>query len=230
MGKISCNLLPLVVHFKKGTYMKYISFILVLVSIILGFPTNLIANQENSSINVEEEKKANYLLDSFLLTAGILTQYPLTHEVGHWIASRATGNNVEFSELGGGTIKGNPSDQDKNIVASSGFIFPMIISEASLDVPLSKGSPYIMGLIIGPLIHNASYIIQDIFNAKSDKYNDFETMDKAGLGREITYPVSLIIPAIQVWRLISNKDFKSRWGFWMGASEKGGSLAMNYKF
>lgn len=172
----------------------------------------------------------NYLLDFSLFVAGVVTQYPLTHEAGHWIAGKATGNNIEFSELGGSKIKGKPSKQDKNIVALSGFIFPIIVSEISLDVPISKGNPYVMGLILGPLIHNTSYIIQDIINAKSSGYNDFETMDKAGLDREITYPIALIIPVIQIWRLTRDKEAKSRWNLWMGVSNNQAGAVMSYKF
>lgn len=179
-----------------------------------------------------KKEEPNYLLDFSLVAAGILTQYPLTHELGHWFGGRLVGKNVEFSSsnIGGGKIGENVSDEDVNIIGSSGFVFPMIVSEIALDTPLPKGNPYVMGLVLGPLIHNISYIIQDSTKIKDDKYNDFHAMAEAGLGREITYPVVLIIPAIQAWRLISNKDFKSRWGFWMGASEKGISLAMNCKF
>lgn len=175
----------------------------------------------------------NYLLDFSLVAAGIFTQYPLTHSLGHWFGGRLIEKDVKFSSsnIGGWDIEDKEiSDQDRNIIGSSGFIFPMIISELALDTPLPKGNPYIIGLVLGPLIHNISYIIQDRMRIKNDEYNDFHLMSKAGLGREITYPIALIIPAIQAWRLISNKDFRSRWDLWMGASEKGANLAMNYKF
>lgn len=179
----------------------------------------------------QKKEEPNYLLDLSLMIAGIFTQYPFTHEVGHYFGGRLAEKDVEFRSSNiGGSIGDETSNEDVNIIGSSGFIFPMIISELALDTPLPKGNPYVMGLILGPLIHNISYIIQDSSGVKDKEYNDFHLMSEAGLGREITYPVALIIPAIQAWRLISNKDFKSRWGFWMGASEKGVNLAMNYKF
>lgn len=196
--------------------------------IFLIFPQSCPAEPNQ---NIEKEEP-NYLLDFSLVVAGIFTQYPITHELGHYFGGRLAQKDVEFrsSNVGGPIIGDEASNEDINIIGSSGFIFPMIVSEIALDTPLPKSNPYVMGLVLGPLIHNISYIIQDSTKIKDDEYNDFHLMSEAGMGREITYPVALIIPAIQAWRLISNKDFKSRWGFWMGASEKGANVAANYKF
>lgn len=207
-------------------------FIWFLILIFLGFPANLDADQKDTSDEDVAEEKANYLLDSLLLTTGIITQYPLIHELGHWIGGGIVGENIEFSisEFGGWNTKKEISNENKNIVSSSGFIFPVIISEAILDTPAPKDNPYVMGLVLGPLIHNASYIIQDSTGVRSRNYNDFETMDKAGIGREITYPIALILPAIQVWRLTRNKEAKSRWNLWMGVSESRSGINISFKF
>lgn len=178
--------------------------------------------------NIEKEEP-NYLLDFSLLAAGIFTQYPLTHEIGHWVGGRVTEKNIEFSSsnIGEWDIRGKKiSDQDKNIIVSSGFILPIIVSEAILDLPISKSNPYTIGIIISPLVHNISYIIQDIAEVKDEKYNDFETMEKAGIGREWTYSLALIIPAIQCYRLLQDKDFKTRWDIWFG----GDKIGIEYKF
>lgn len=174
------------------------------------------------------KKKPSYLTNSLLLIVGILTQYPVAHEIGHWIGGRVMGNDIEFnaSNLGGFDIDKRSSRQDKSIISSSGFIFPMLVSEMVIDTSVSKGNPYIMGLIIGPLVHNTSYIIQDLTDSKSDNYNDFETMEKAGIGREWTYSLALIIPAIQCYRLSQDKNFKIKWNIWFG----GDKIGVEYKF
>ncbi len=146
-----------------------------------------------------------------MLAAGMATQFPATHELGHILSAKLYGKNIKFEKMGRWHFADNFSQEEKSITTVSGFIFPMIMSEIILDSRIPKDNAYSIGLVWGPLIHNLIYIIQDSTGAREDGTNDFEAMSKAGLKRNITYPLALIIPAIQVYRLSQDKEFGKKW-------------------
>jgi hypothetical protein len=178
--------------------------------LILFIPLNILAEQN------PPEPKTNYLKDFSLLTAGVLTQYSV-HEFGHYIGFLAAGKGSEiiYSHNGNFRLEGDLSNRSKNTIAASGFVLPLVVSETMLDSKISKGNPYVMGLILGPLMHNTFYITRDLSENRRNKHNDIHQMNQNGINREITYPLMIILPAIQVYRLSRDEEAKEKWNIWM---------------
>lgn len=195
--------------------------------VVLFFP--VIAWGEVKESPDIEYPKADYLTDSFLVTLGIVTQFPVTHELGHYLGGQLVGKNLKVEKIEMQKVDEDLQSNEKNTIAISGFSLPLIVSEITLDTNIPKNNPYVMGLILGPLLHNTVYIIRDSTGV-TGKANDFEMMNKAGLKRSITYPLALILPVIQVWRLTQNKDFKKKWNVWMGIDRKEIVVGLNIKF
>jgi len=143
---------------------------------------------------------SNYGLADWLeFSGGLLTEIGL-HEGGHYIGAKVIGENIKFSGLDW-EFEGNPASGKKNAIYLSGFALPMIVAEVALDYPdIPKDDPFVKGIIYGPLLHNIVYIIKDVVN-KGGNRNDFEGMERNGLSREVTYPLTLLVPLFQVWRL-----------------------------
>jgi len=185
----------------------------------------------------DNKLKINFSPDDWVnFVCGIFTQYGV-HEAGHYFGGEAVGAGVNFRGGGKWNFSGEPSESDKRAVYASGFALPYIVSEALLDSPrVQKDDPYAMGVILGPALHNLAYIVQDATGIGGGRGNDFAGMSRAGLGREVTYPILMGLAAYQTHRLFkelrSNKKSKKsmKSSFWV-SPEKGGLMAgWTYRF
>jgi hypothetical protein len=191
------------------------------------------SEQFTLSNNQIKEEESSLLLDAFGLLLGAGIQI-VVHEGGHWLGAKIVDREIKFKDdyIGGFDIIDRKTDtkEEERIISMSGFLLPLTISELALDLA-PNDNPFVVGLILGMAVHNTFYLIQDISGGvNNNDYNDFEVMEQAGLGRGITQSVLIAASVIQIGRLCMDKNFKSKWGFGVGASENGINMAMNYKF
>ena len=74
--------------------------------------------------------------------------------------------------------------------------------------------------------------MRDLTGMINNQHNDFEGMSKAGLKREITYPLALGIPALQVYRLWKNKKTKKipKYNFSINPPQKGNGFMAKFDY
>jgi len=184
---------------------KFLSSVCVF-SILYFSSTALAKNDNNNSPYTFK--------NNTLFIGGLATEY-IIHDLSHYLAGVIVGEDIKAKDIGNRwEFKENPSNSKKKIILAAGFAGPICISEYFLNSKVSRDNPYIAGIVIAPFLHNTLYILGDSIGFIDDKHNDFETMDNAGLKREVTYPLAILIPAFQSWKffkkLRKNKKEESR--------------------
>ncbi|MCK4553317.1 hypothetical protein KAT80_03875 [Candidatus Pacearchaeota archaeon] len=187
---------------------------------------------QNGKYSLKKKSTSNFLLNLLGFGAGLATEVGV-HELGHYLGAKASGANMKFQNLSGRwNFEGQASDSQKRITYASGFALPMIVSEALLNSNAPKDNFYVKGLISAPFIHNLLYVMRDLTGMINNQYNDFEGMSKAGLKREITYPLMLGIPAFQVYRLWKNKESKKipKYNFSINPVQRGNGFMAKFDY
>ena len=95
---------------------------------------------------------------------------------------------------------------------------------------VKKDNPFWIGAILGPSIHSLAYILRDATGNIPKDYSDFDGMEKAGLKKEITYPILLGISALQSYRLLKNPDAKKKLKFWVNPRPDKVAAGFTYDF
>ena len=188
--------------------------------------------------NKKDDKKSKWglLADLAEVAAGAGAQY-LIHKAGHGVGAAISGTDIKYTDSLGNWEYQTRDRSNIQIIATraSGFGLPLLISQKLLDndkVP--KNNPWVAGLIIGPALHNLIYVAADATNMLNKDYNDIEEMDRAGMGRGITYPLLLGISAIQTYRLVKEikKSKKSGFNVWVNppVGRSGFNAGITYRF
>jgi hypothetical protein len=182
----------------------------------------------SDEIPKSEKENVNIHFDIPIMIISGLTQRYFIHEWGHSAGAGIIGKEIDqdFIETGDWELKSKITNEDRKIIYSSGMISSMLFSEILLDAGVSKNNPVVVGSIIGTFIHHVCYAIWDSFLKKEGEDSDFGHMEEAGLSRNITYPIALLIPAIQTYRVLNSEEFSKKLGLWWG----GDSIGIEYRF
>jgi hypothetical protein len=154
-------------------------------------------------VEMEASRSSKYsLVDWFKFGTGAVFQF-YGHKASHGIGAGLSGTDISYTDLAGNWEYGPGKHSDWQIIVTSGagLVGPLLVSEWVLrDDDIDKNNPFVMGAIWEPLVHNAIYVVLDVLGSLKRGYNDLEKLDWAGVPKAVTYPLVILVPAIQVWR------------------------------
>lgn len=161
------------------------------------------------------------------------------HEGSHYIAANTQGMKPKYRLDNPTEIKydeyEDKKDSQKRLVSSAGLVGQIIATEVILNTEkIPKDDSYVLGILAFTIGNNLRYGLFPNLRGKEkrdiEEKSDIERLDKVGIKKEYAQTALIAHSAFSIYRLMKNKDFKSKFNFDLDCNKNKLEFKVGYKF